>query len=205
MVPGLLVGDFLFVSKYSYGYSSLSTLFGLLPVKGRLFGEAPKRGDVVVFKLPRDTSVDYIKRLVGLPGDTIEMRNGLLYINGVAVDRQRLAAPVAEDYLKTAPNVTDYVETFPGGAKHVIREEGDDYTYDNTPVYHVPPGHYFMMGDNRDNSLDSRTSNVGFVPADNIVGKAQVIFFSLDEQARFWQFWKWPFAVRWGRLLMKIS
>jgi signal peptidase I len=201
MIPGLLVGDFLFVSKFSYGYSSLSSLYGLLPVKGRLFESAPQRGDVVVFKLPRDNSTDYIKRLVGLPGDTVQMRHGLLYINGVAVDRERLAEPVARHYLEPSAVVVDYDETFPNGHKHVIREEGDDMPYDDTPVFRVPDHHYFMMGDNRDNSLDSRTTNVGFVPEDNLVGRASVIFFSIDESTKFWQ---WPFAIRWGRLFKKI-
>jgi signal peptidase I len=205
MVPNLLIGDFLFVSKYSYGYSSRSALFGLLPISGRLFFHEPKRGDVLVFKLPRDNSTDYIKRLIGLPGDTIQMRNGLLYVNGVAVDRQKLAEPLESNYLTPAPNITDYIETFPDGHKHVIREEGDDMPLDNTGVYHVPPHNYFMMGDNRDNSLDSRTPNVSFVPEDNLVGRAEVIFFSIDANTRFWEIWKWPTAIRWGRLFKKID
>jgi len=204
MVPNLLIGDYLFVSKYTYGYSSRSALFGLLPVSGRLFGGDPKRGDVVVFKLPSDNRADYIKRLVGLPGDNIQVKNGLLYINGVAVQRQKLASQLAEDYVKPRKGSVDYLETFPDGNVHVIREQGDDYPLDNTPVFTVPPAHYFFMGDNRDNSLDSRTDQVGFVPADNLVGRAQVLFFSLDEGAQFWQFWKWPTSVRWGRLFMKI-
>lgn len=206
MVPGLLVGDFLFVSKYSYGYSSRSTVLGLLPIQGRIFDREPKRGDVVVFKLPRDNTTDYIKRCVGLPGDTIQVRNGLLYINGVAVDRRKLAVPEAIKYLKPAENATDYLETFPNGNQHVIREQGDDYALDNTPVFTVPPRHYFMMGDNRDNSQDSRAPNggVGFVPEENLVGRAEFLFFSLDENAHFWELWKWPEDVRWGRIFMKI-
>lgn len=205
MVPGLLVGDYLFVSKYSYGYSSLSSLFGVLPLRGRLFGAEPARGDVAVFKLPQDNRTDYIKRIVGLPGDKLQMRNGLLYINGVAVERQKLAEPVAGEYLTPSPNAVDYFETFPDGHKHVIREEGDAMSLDDTDVFMVPEGHYFAMGDNRDNSQDSRTKNVSFIPADNLVGKAQVLFFSLDEGARFWEIWKWPSSVRWGRLFKKIA
>lgn len=205
MVPGLLIGDYLFVSKYSYGYSSLSSLFGVLPIYGRAFGKEPARGDVAVFKLPRDNRTDYIKRIVGLPGDKLQMRNGLLYINGVAVDRQKLAEPVANEYLTPSPNAVDYIETFPDGHRHVIREEGDDMPLDNTDVFMVPEGHYFAMGDNRDNSQDSRTTNVSFIPADNLVGKAQILFFSLDENAHFWELWKWPSSVRWGRVFKKIE
>lgn len=204
MVPNLLIGDFLFVSKYSYGYSSRSALFGLLPVSGRLFATEPKRGDVVVFKLPRDNSTDYIKRLIGLPGDKIQMRHGLLYINGVMAERRRLAMPVAENYLVPPPSAVDYEETFPDGNEHVIRKEGDELPLDNTEVFTVPPGHYFMMGDNRNNSQDSRTLNVSFVPRENLVGRAEILFFSLDENTRFWEFWKWPWAVRWGRLFKAI-
>ncbi len=204
MVPGLLIGDFLFVSKYTYGYSSRSTLFGLLPVSGRLFASEPERGDVVVFKLPRDNRTDYIKRLIGLPGDKIQMHNGLLYVNGVSVDRRKLKVPVAENYLTPALDSTDYTEVFPSGGAHVIREEGDTRGLDDTDMFSVPAGHYFFMGDNRDNSQDSRTRNVGFVPAENLVGRAEVIFFSIGDGAHFWEVWRWPSAVRWKRILMKI-
>ena len=205
MVPGLLIGDYLFVSKYSYGYSSLSSLYGLLPIKGRIFASEPKRGDVIVFKLPRDNSTDYIKRLVGLPGDKIQVKNGLLYVNGVAVTRQKLASPTVTDYVQPSANTTDYLETFPDGHEHIIREEGDTRPLDDTEVFNVPEGYYFGMGDNRDNSQDSRTQQVGFIPAENLVGRAEVLFFSIDEDAYFWQFWKWPSSVRWDRLFMKIK
>lgn len=205
MVPGLLIGDYLFVSKYTYGYSSLSSLYGLVPIKGRLFASEPKRGDVVVFKLPSDSGTDYIKRLVGLPGDTIEVRNGLLYVNGVAVQRSKLAEPLAKNYLHPSASATDYLEKFSDGHEHVIREEGDNRSLDDTEIFVVPPKHYFAMGDNRDNSQDSRTSLVAFIPEDNLVGRAEVLFFSLDEDAHFWQFWKWPSAIRWDRLFMKIK
>ncbi len=206
MVPGLLIGDYLFVSKYSYGYSSRSSLYGLLPLEGRVFFKEPKRGDVVVFKWPKDNKTDYIKRLVGLPGDKVQVRNGLLYINGVPVERRKLDVPVAEKYLTPPSFSTDFMEKFPDGHEHVIREEGDDLSLDNTPVFSVPPDHYFMMGDNRDNSQDSRAprGGVGFVPKDNLVGRAEFLFFSLDEDAHFWQFWKWPWAIRWDRLFMGI-
>jgi signal peptidase I len=176
-----------------------------VPVKGRIFKTMPKRGDVVVFKLPRDGSTDYIKRLIGLPGDTVQMRNGLLYINGAPMPREKLAYPLVTNYVKPPEDAVDYLETFPEGSKHVIRKEGDDHALDNTDVFTVPAGHYFMMGDNRDNSLDSRTNNVGFVPEENLVGRAEFLFFSLDEKTHFFEFWKWPEDVRWERLFGKIS
>lgn len=204
MEPNLLIGDYLFVSKYSYGYSSRSSLFGLLPISGRLLGSEPARGDVAVFKLPKDNRTDYIKRIVGLPGDTIQVRSGLLYVNGIAVDRRRLANFVASDYLDPPMDAVDFMEQFPDGHKHFIREEGDDRALDDTDIFVVPRGYYFAMGDNRDNSQDSRTRQVSFIPRDNLVGRAEVVFFSLKEGYYFWQFWQWPVSIRWGRLFEKI-
>jgi signal peptidase I len=205
MVPSLLVGDFLFVSKFSYGYGSTGTFWGMGPFKGRIFGDAPHRGDVVVFKTPRDNSTDYIKRLIGLPGDTVQMRQGLLYVNGLPVDRDRLASPIVESGEPTPhANITDYLEHLPDGVTHIIRKEGENMPLDNTDVFVVPEHHYFFMGDNRDNSQDSRTPAVGYVPEENLVGKAEFLFFSLGDDAHFWQFWKWPWAVRWDRLFTKI-
>lgn len=204
MVPGLLVGDFLFVSKYSYGYSSKSTIMGFLPISGRLFSKEPERGDVAVFKLPRDTGTDYIKRIVGLPGDKIQVRQGILYINGTPVQRDKLAQPIDQDHSSLKESTVDYIETFDNGNRHIIRELGDDLRLDNTDVFSVPPHHYFAMGDNRDNSQDSRTDNVGFVPEDNLVGRAEFLFFSIDEGTHFMEFWKWPNAVRWERLFKRI-
>jgi signal peptidase I len=206
MVPTLLVGDFLFVSKYSYGYGSTGTFWGIAPFSGRILGDEPQRGDVVVFKTPRDNSTDYIKRLIGLPGDTIQMRHGILYINGVPVERDRLSAPLSDPTDPPPPNVTDYLEHLPGGVAHVIRkEDGGDMPLDNTEVFAVPPGHYFFMGDNRDNSQDSRTPAVGYVPATNLVGKAKFLFFSLADDTPFWEFWRWPWEVRWHRLFTKLN
>lgn len=204
MEPNLLIGDYLFVSKYSYGYSSRSSLFGLLPISGRLFGTEPERGDVAVFKLPKDNRTDYIKRIIGLPGDTVQVRSGLLYVNGAPVVRHKLANFVASDYLEAPMNAADFLESFSDGHKHVIREEGDDRILDDTKIFRVPRGYYFAMGDNRDNSQDSRTPHVSFVPRDNLVGRAEILFFSLDEGHYFWQFWHWPTAIRWGRLFQKI-
>jgi signal peptidase I len=205
MVPTLLVGDFLFVSKFSYGYGSAGTFMGLFPFSGRIGGSNnPHRGDVVVFKLPRDPSIDYIKRLIGLPGDAVQMRQGILYINGTPVERDRLEKPLAEPDGKPPASATDYLEHLPQGPTHIIRKLGDDQPLDNTEVFTVPPHHYFFMGDNRDNSLDSRTTNVGFVPEENLVGKAQFLFFSIDEHTHFWEVWTWPWTVRWHRIFTGI-
>jgi signal peptidase I len=214
MVPTLLVGDYLFVSKFSYGYSRYSLPFGLPLFSGRIpvpgLSHRPERGDVVVFKLPTDPSVDYIKRLVGLPGDHIQMRHGELYINDQLVPRK----PFGEYLYEEGPSAAvlkQYLEALPRGPgqppkEHRIIKIGNDGPLDNTPVYTVPPDHYFAMGDNRDNSQDSRVlSAVGYIPAENLVGKAQFIFFSTDGSARWWEIWKWPFAIRYRRLFEGIN
>ncbi|MDD3030213.1 MAG: signal peptidase I [Alphaproteobacteria bacterium] len=205
MVPTLLVGDFLFVSKYTYGYGSEGTFWGLIPFSGRLGGHAPRRGDVVVFKLPRDPSIDYIKRIIGLPGDTIQMKRGILYINGLPVDRSRVRHNEDSESPTSSDDFIEYTEFLPQGPAHIIREQGDNRPLDNTDVFVVPPRHYFMMGDNRDNSQDSRTANVGFVPEENLVGKAEILFFSIDSHHHFWEFWTWPWSVRWSRLFDKVA
>lgn len=204
MIPTLLVGDYLFVSKASYGYSHYSLPFSLPLFSGRILSSDPQRGDVAVFKYPPDPSKDYIKRVIGLPGDTVQMRQGRLYINGDLVPRQRIADYVAREPDGSVFRFQRYVETLPGGVKHVIIENGDNNRFDNTGVFEVPKGHYFMMGDNRDNSADSR-ADVGFVPLENFVGRAEVLFFSTDGSADLWQVWKWPFAIRWSRLFDSIG
>ena len=202
----LLVGDYLFVSKYSYGYSHYS--FPLSPrlFKGRIFGSDPKRGDVVVFRLPKNDSIDFIKRVIGLPGDTIQMKQGLLYINGTPVKRKRVSDFVGADPCGSGQaivRVKRWRETLPNGASYDTLDCVDNGFYDNTGVYKVPPGDFFMMGDNRDNSADSR-SLVGYVPLANIVGRAQMIFFSVRGGAEAWEFWRWPWSVRWNRLFKLV-
>jgi signal peptidase I len=194
MVPTLLVGDYLFVSKFSYGYSKHSLPFSLPLFSGRIFEGAPERGDVAVFKLPKENKTDFIKRIVGLPGDRIQVKGGILHINGEPVERRQI-----EDYIYEGIVHQQYIETLPGGRQHPIIEINDTSTKDNTGEFVVPPGHYFGMGDNRDNSDDSR-GVVGFIPAENLVGRAEILFFSTDGSAELWELWKVPEATRWDRL-----
>jgi signal peptidase I len=205
MIPTLLVGDFLFVSKFSYGYSKHSLPFSLPLWEGRVFARLPDRGDVVVFKLPKDNRTDYIKRVVGLPGDRIQVTGGILHINGAAVRRQPSGTVIDSDW-GMRMEVRRYIETLPEGRRHFIAERRDDDFNDNTREFLVPANHVFVMGDNRDNSADSRVMDaVGFVPLVNLVGRAEFLFFSVDESARLFQPWTWPFAIRWGRLLNAID
>ena len=225
MKPTLLVGDYLFVSKFAYGYSRHSLPLSPPIGNGRLFAALPERGDVAVFKLPSNNRTDYIKRIVGLPGDRIQVKEGVLYVNEQEVERAAI-----EDFVDDGPAarrscgsflqsddgspeaVKRYEETMPafgdGGetVTYTVLDEcpegnGD---YDNTDVFTVPEDHVFAMGDNRDNSLDSR-AKVGYVPIENLVGRAEIIFFSTNGSARIWEFWKWPVTIRYGRLLNLID
>jgi signal peptidase I len=180
MEPTLMVGDEIAAAKYAYGYSRFSAPFGLLPsFSGRILDQAPERGDVVVFALPRDPSQVYVKRVIGLPGDHIQMRHGVLFLNGAAVSR-RLVGPITVDDREA--RAMKYVETLPNGRSHdIIKLEAGPL--DDTPEFTVPDHSYFMMGDNRDNSLDSRVSptegGVGYVPAENLIGRVDRVLFSI--------------------------
>lgn len=210
MIPTLLVGDYLFVSKYSYGFSKHSFPFSPDLFEGRILAKEPERGDVVVFKLPRDNSTDYIKRVIGLPGDHIRMVNGHLYINGVPVKKELIGKKDVAAGAGYRDRATLYRETLPNGVSYVAQELDvfGNMLGRNTPDFEVPAGHYFMMGDNRDNSLDSRVSakegGLGFVPFENLEGKATILFFSIEEGTAGWQIWNWPWALRASRLFTSI-
>ena len=205
MEDTLLIGDYLFVSKFTYGYSQYSVPF-FTPVAfaGRVMDRPAERGDVVVFRFPPDPTQDYIKRVVGVAGDRVQMIGGVLHINGEPVKLERTSDRIETAEDGTEQHVARYYETLPGGVKHVILKRFEVGQNDDTPEFRVPAGHYFMMGDNRDNSNDSR-GDVGFVPEQNLVGRAEVVFFSHDGSAQWWEVWKWPLAIRYGRLLNLIS
>ena len=209
MKSTLLVGDYLFVSKLSYGYSRYSFPFGLKLFSGRLFAADPKRGDVIVFKLPRDNATDYIKRLIGLPGDEIQMKGGVLYINGNAIPKNRIGDFVTREDEGPPRRIAMFEETLPNGVKYKVLDSEPNGPFDNTGIYRVPAGHFFMMGDNRDNSTDSRAAwGVGYVPYENLVGRAEIIFFSaaFDDPDAFniLSPWRWPFDIRWSRFLSLV-
>jgi signal peptidase I len=199
MRPTLLEGDYLFVTKWAYGYSRHSLPFSPPIFSGRIWGSDPKRGDVVVFKFPPNPSLDYIKRVIGLPGDHIQMKEGQLFINGQPVPREKVGQINNPDITEVDRPVDVYRETLPNGVSYDTLDLTPNSIGDNTREFVVPPGHYFMMGDNRDNSTDSRFS-VGFVPAENLVGRANIIFFSIADGASPLEIWKWPSEMRASRL-----
>jgi len=208
MVPTLMVGDKLVATKYAYGYSRYSVPIGEIPMTGRVLDHTPERGDVIVFRLPRDTSETYVKRVIGLPGDRVQMKEGRLYINGDMAAR-RPAGALDTVVLGRPVTLRRYIETLPGGRDHDILEMSDDDALDNTPEFTVPQGQYFMMGDNRDDSLDSRVAavagGVGMVPADNLVGRVDMVLYSHDPDAPLWSPASWGEIVKRLRLFTQIT
>jgi len=205
MYPTLQVGDYLFVSKYTYGYSRYSFPAGLPLFKDRIFYSEPKRGDIAVFKFPKNPHTDFIKRIIGLPGDKIQVKDGRLYINGEQVERSEKERYIIDEYVAIPEFYHQYDETLPEGKIHRIIEMSDEERIvDNTEEFTVPEDMFFMMGDNRDRSDDSRLS-VGFVPKENLVGKARFIFFSHSDKGSLIKPWTWFNAIRWKRFFKGIE
>jgi len=209
MEPNLSEGDYIVVSKWSYGYSKFSSGLPVnLPLgDDRLFGSAPDRGDIVVFKLPRDDRTDFIKRVVGLPGDRVQVINNRLHINGQPVDSREISRETVRDVFGPRDTV-QLRETLPGGRSYIIQDFGPGNELDDTPVYEVPVGYYFMMGDNRDNSIDSRVdemNGVGLVPDENLVGKAEIILFSWTPGASLWNPVSWFANLRPSRFFKPLN
>ncbi|RYE49720.1 MAG: signal peptidase I [Hyphomicrobiales bacterium] len=204
MQQTLMIGDYFIANKWTWGFGKYSFPIAL-PFNGRIFGSEPKRGDVAVFR-NEITNEDYIKRVIGMPGDRIQMKEGRLYINGTMVEREQTGTATDTDSYMTTVPVTVYTETLPNGVKHTIQEISDNEQLDNTAEYVVPAGHFFMMGDNRDRSADSRVlSQVGYVPLDNLIGKAEARFFSIKNNLPPWQLWEWPANVRWDRMFQSVN
>ena len=206
MESNLLVGDRLFVTKFSYGFSKHSFPFSPPLFNGRIFYNSPKRGDIVVFKTPADNRTDYIKRLIGLPGDNVQFIDGELYLNGNQI-LKTIKSKNEELYCgKIKINVHSFLEKLPGG-KIYIASYRNDYSYDNSDKFIVPQEHFFFLGDNRDCSKDSRyLSEVGYVHKDNLVGKAQILFFSSDPRiGSIFKVWKWNEIMRFNRFFKKIK
>jgi signal peptidase I len=220
MLPRLLIGDYLFVSKWNYGYSRWSLPGGVPLIPGRIFGSTPTRGDVVVFRAPEVLDHDVIKRVIGLPGETIQMRQGIVYLNGKAIPKQRIAdftIPLTANFNaeKCGAPFVDVVanvqicryprfrETLPGGRSYEVIDQAELPDRDDTGLYTIPAGHIFVMGDNRDDSGDSRfpaPNGMGYVPLENVEGKAVVNFFSTDGDAEWLKPWTWVSAARWSRI-----
>ena len=206
MEPNLLVGDRLFVSKYTYGYSRHSLPFSPNLTNKRYLSKNPERGDVVVFKTPADNRTDYIKRLIGLPGDTLQIVDGDLYLNNQKIQRNKVEITISINCGEEKLNINAFEEMLPNGKKY-IAVYNKDGSMQNTDKFIVPNEHYFFMGDNRDCSRDSRfLSSVGYVAFNNLVGKARLIFFSNDKKkGNFFEFWKWHKSIRIDRFFSKIQ
>lgn len=220
MLPRLLIGDYLFVSKWNYGYSRWSLPAGIPLIPGRIFGSTPSRGDVVVFRAPEVLDHDVIKRVIGLPGETIQMRQGTVYLNGKPIPKQRIAdftIPLTANfnaekcgapYVDVVANVQicrypRFRETLPGGRSYEVLDQAELPDRDDTGLYTIPAGYIFVMGDNRDDSGDSRfpaPQGMGYVPLENVEGKAVVNFFSTDGDAEWLKPWTWVSAARWSRI-----
>lgn len=203
MRPTLLEGDYLFVTKWAYGYSRHSLPYSPNLFSGRIWGAEPARGDVAVFKYPPNPSLDYIKRVVGLPGDTLQMRDGVLHINGEPLPREMIGLIEDVDITELSRPVEVWRETMPNGVTYDTLDLTPNSIGDNTREFQVPAGHFFMMGDNRDNSTDSRFT-VGYVPYDHLVGRANIIFFSMSGGASPLEIWRWPTEVRFGRIFNMV-
>ncbi len=207
MEPNLYEGDYIVVSKWNYGISKYSFPISVPFIKGRIFNHAPKRGDIIVFKLPSNPKVDYIKRVVGLPGDRLQMKHDQLYINEAPVPFTVIGNIAAADNTATGQAIQQR-EFLPEGREHLMQDMVQDGPVDDTDVYTVPAGHYFMMGDNRDNSEDSRfpmeTGGVGFVPEENLEGRAMFILMSWKEGSSIWKPWTW-LNFNWDRFFKGLK
>ena len=197
--PNLYEGDYVIVTKFDYGWSRHSIPFSPPLFEGRILSKAPERGDIIVFKLPRDGRTDYIKRLIGVPGDRVQMRQGLLYLNGQPVERRQTELVTETGGSGLMRPVARVEETLPGGRRYMTNDFGADGDLDDTPEVIVPPGHYFFIGDNRDNSADSRLPTeigVGLVPEENLVGKARLVLLSWSPGASLFKPWTWVLNLR---------
>ena len=208
MKPTLLEGDYLFVSKYSFGYSKYSFPMSFPTFSGRIFGKYPERGDVAVFKFTHNTKIDYIKRIIGLPGDKIQVKSGVLYINGKKINRVEKGTWTAKDRNNISHTYDIYEEILSKDFIYNVLDATPNSRLDDTDIFLVPEGHVFAMGDNRDQSSDSRIiwkkGGLGFISFDHLVGRAQIIFYSRDRSEPLWKLWLWPSSVRVERIFKSI-